>query len=157
LKILGKEYYLIEPKIYFGVKFLFFALNFSPYKQLTVIKTTFHFPNVMVVQGYDFNETIYNLSKIHDEFLEKYPHYERIIDGDKIIFIDLINNKSGAPTDDRGKPVYISAGTAGQYDMNPPIGTGKVVRIIGHVINGVGGVGNAYLIKFNPDNTWIEL
>ena len=71
-----------------------FLLNFSPYKQLTVIKTTFHFPNVMVVQGYDFHETIYNLSKIHDEFLEKYPHYERIIDGDKIIFIDLINNKS---------------------------------------------------------------
>ena len=42
-----------------------FLLNFSPYKQLTVIKTTFHFPNVMVVQGYDFNETIYNLSLIH--------------------------------------------------------------------------------------------
>jgi hypothetical protein len=79
------------------------------------------------------------------------------LDGFVTVDNDLINNKAGTPTDDRGKPVYISAGTAGQFDMNPPTGAGEVVRIIGYVINGAGGVGNAYLIRFNPDNTWIEL
>ena len=79
------------------------------------------------------------------------------LDGFVTVDNDLINNKSATPTDDRGKPVYISAGTAGQYDMNPPTGAGEVVRIIGYVINSAGGVGNAYLIRFTPDNTWIEL
>jgi hypothetical protein len=79
------------------------------------------------------------------------------LDGFVTVDNDLINNKSGTPTGDRGKPVYISAGTAGEYDMNPPTGAGEVVRIIGHVINSAGGVGNAYLIRFSPDNTWIEL
>jgi hypothetical protein len=79
------------------------------------------------------------------------------LDGFVTVDNDLINNKAGTPTDDRGKPVYISAGTAGQFDMNPPTGAGEVVRIIGYVINSAGGVGNAYLIRFNPDNTWIEL
>jgi hypothetical protein len=79
------------------------------------------------------------------------------LDGFVTVDNDLINNKSVSALDDRGKPVYISAGTAGQFDMNPPTGTGEVVRIIGYVINSAGGVGNAYLIRFNPDNTWIEL
>ena len=48
----------------------------------------------MIVQGYDFSDTIYNFSKIHDEFLEKFPHYKEIIGVDRITFIDLLNNKS---------------------------------------------------------------
>jgi len=71
-----------------------FLLGVLPHNQVTAFKTTFHFPNVMVVQGYDYNETIFNFSKIHDEFLEKYPHYEQIIDGNNIVFIDLLDNKS---------------------------------------------------------------
>jgi hypothetical protein len=79
------------------------------------------------------------------------------LDGFVTVDNDLIDNQSGTPTDDRGKPVYISAGTAGKFSMTPPTGAGEVVRIIGYVINSAGGVGNAYLIRFTPDNTWIEL
>ena len=71
-----------------------FLLEFVPSSHTNVIKTTFHFPNVMIVQGYDFSDTIYNFSKIHDEFLEKFPHYKEIIGVDRITFIDLLNNKS---------------------------------------------------------------
>jgi hypothetical protein len=79
------------------------------------------------------------------------------LDGFVTVDNDLIDNQSGTPTDDRGKPVYISAATAGKFSMTPPTGAGEVVRIIGYVINSAGGVGNAYLIRFTPDNTWIEL
>jgi hypothetical protein len=65
----------------------------------------------------------------------------------------FISNKSGAPTDDNGKPVYVGT-TSGQYDMLPPSGTGKIVRIVGHVI---AAGGSNYLIYFRPDNSWIEL
>lgn len=71
-----------------------FLLGVLPSSPMSVIKTTFHFPNVMVVQGYDYNETICNLSKIHDEFLEKFPHYKEIIGSDNVTFIDLLNVKS---------------------------------------------------------------
>lgn len=71
-----------------------FLLEFVPSSHMNVIKTTFHFPNVMIIQGYDFSDTIYNFSKIHDEFLEKFPNYKETIGSDKITFVDLLNNKS---------------------------------------------------------------
>jgi hypothetical protein len=79
------------------------------------------------------------------------------LDGFVTIDDGLIDNKSGLYTDDRGKPVYISAANSGHFDLNPPTGSGEVVRIVGHVVNNTAGAGAAYLIRFNPDNTWIEL
>jgi hypothetical protein len=65
----------------------------------------------------------------------------------------FIANKSGANTDDLGKPVYIGT-TTGEYDMVAPSGTGQIVRIVGHVIAAGASV---YTIYFRPDNSWIEL
>jgi hypothetical protein len=63
-----------------------------------------------------------------------------------------IANRNGTPTNDLGKPVYMST-TAGQYDMSPPSTSGQYVRIVGHVAAVSGG--NFYTIMFRPDNTWI--
>jgi hypothetical protein len=79
------------------------------------------------------------------------------LDGFVTIDEALIDNRSTPYTDDRGKPVYISAANQGNFSMTPPTGSGEVVRIVGHVVNNTSGAGAAYLIRFNPDNTWIEL
>jgi hypothetical protein len=79
------------------------------------------------------------------------------LDGFVTIDEALIDNRSTPYTDDRGKPVYISAANQGNFSMTPPTGSGEVVRIVGHVVNNTAGAGAAYLIRFNPDNTWIEL
>jgi hypothetical protein len=75
------------------------------------------------------------------------------MDGYVNVQSSFISNKSGAPTDDNGKPVYVGT-TSGEYDMLPPSGTGKIVRIIGHVI---AAGSTSYTIYFRPDNSWIEL
>ena len=75
------------------------------------------------------------------------------LDGYVNINNGFINGKSGAPTDDIGKPVYVSP-TAGQYEMTAPSGSGQIVRIVGHVVMAGASV---YTIYFRPDNTWIEL
>jgi hypothetical protein len=75
------------------------------------------------------------------------------LDGYVSVQASFVNNKSGAITDDHGKPVYVSP-NPGEYDMNAPSGSGQIVRILGHVV-----ATNAtfYTIYFRPDNTWIEL
>lgn len=71
-----------------------YILNSVPNGNMTVIKVTLHFPNVMIIQGYDFTRTIYNFSKLHSDFLQEFPHYIDIISDTKISFIDLINDKT---------------------------------------------------------------
>jgi hypothetical protein len=75
------------------------------------------------------------------------------MDGYVNIQNSFIANKSGTPTDDLGKPVYIGT-TSGEYDMTAPSGSGQIIRIVGHVIAAGASV---YTIYFRPDNTWIEL
>jgi hypothetical protein len=53
-----------------------------------------------------------------------------------------------------GKPLYIST-TTGDVTETAPSGTGDVVRLIGHNIYDAGT--NTVIIRFQPDNTWIEL
>ena len=55
-----------------------------------------------------------------------------------------------------GLPLYIST-TAGNVTEVAPTGTGDIVRLIGHNLYGVAGRANVAVIKFNSDNTWIEL
>jgi hypothetical protein len=75
------------------------------------------------------------------------------LDGYVSIQESFINNKAGLPTDDNGKPVYVSP-SAGLFDMNAPSSSGQIVRIVGHVVTTNAGF---YTIYFRPDNTWIEL
>ncbi len=75
------------------------------------------------------------------------------LDGYVSVLGTFIANKSGTPTDDNGKPVYVSP-TAGYIDMSAPSTAGQVVRIVGHV---VATNASFYTIYFRPDNTWIEL
>jgi hypothetical protein len=79
---------------------------------------------------------------------------EFVIDGLVSVPTNKINNTSGTPTDDLGKPVYVHP-TAGQFGMGPPASTGQIVRIVGHVVAVSGG--QFYTIMFRPDATWIEL
>jgi hypothetical protein len=53
-----------------------------------------------------------------------------------------------------GLPLYIDT-TAGRVNETPPAATGEFVRVVGHNIhdNNLGAVA----IRFQPDNTWIEL
>lgn len=71
-----------------------YILDSTPDMNMSVIKVTLHFPNVMIIQGYDFSRTIYNFSKLHSDFLQKFPHYVDIIGNTKMSFIDLINDKT---------------------------------------------------------------
>jgi hypothetical protein len=56
-----------------------------------------------------------------------------------------------------GAPLYIetsSVGTAGNVTETAPTSGGEFVRLIGHNISDItGGV----IIRFQPDNTWVEL
>jgi hypothetical protein len=76
-----------------------------------------------------------------------------VLDGYVSVNDIFIDNKSGTPTDDNGKPVYVSP-TAGNFDMTAPGGSGQVVRIVGHVVT---TDASFYTIYFRPDNTWIQL
>ena len=87
---------LIFPKTIEGYvnHFADFLLKIVSPSNMTVVKLTFHFPNVMIIQGYNFGGTIHNFSKLHDDFLKINPEYENIIGTNKITFIDLLNDKS---------------------------------------------------------------
>jgi hypothetical protein len=55
-----------------------------------------------------------------------------------------------------GAPLYVST-TAGNVTEVEPTGTGDIVRLIGHNIYGQSGRANVAVIRFKPDNTWIEI
>ncbi len=56
-----------------------------------------------------------------------------------------------------GVPLYAST-TAGNITETEPSTTGNIVKVIGHNINTyVVGRTNYVLVRFNPDNSWIEL
>jgi hypothetical protein len=56
-----------------------------------------------------------------------------------------------------GDPMYMKA-TGGEMTYTAPSGTGNVVRLIGHTFWDAGNQTNEqYILRFNPDNTWIEL
>jgi hypothetical protein len=50
-----------------------------------------------------------------------------------------------------GAPLYVST-TLGDMSSTAPSGTGDIVRVVGHSINGSGRV-----LFFNPSNDWIEI
>jgi hypothetical protein len=53
-----------------------------------------------------------------------------------------------------GKPLYAAQGVAGSISEFAPIVAGQTVRLIGHnILNGSDYV----YIRFDPDNSWIEL
>jgi hypothetical protein len=55
-----------------------------------------------------------------------------------------------------GAPIYVST-TSGYVTETAPSGTGDVVRIVGHNIWGISAGNDVAVIRFKPDNTWIEL
>ena len=55
-----------------------------------------------------------------------------------------------------GAPLYVST-TAGNVTQVAPTGSGDIVRLIGHNIYGQSGRANVAVIRFKPDNTWVEL
>ena len=57
-----------------------------------------------------------------------------------------------------GSPLYIDATTGGYITDVAPSAAGNVVRLIGNLFWSSGTQTNSkYIIRFNPDNTWIEL
>jgi hypothetical protein len=57
-----------------------------------------------------------------------------------------------------GDPLYIST-NAGYVTQVAPSGIGDVVRLIGHnLYEGSSGRGGTFaVVRFNPDNSWIEI
>jgi hypothetical protein len=55
-----------------------------------------------------------------------------------------------------GDPLYIST-NVGYVTQVAPSGAGDVVRLIGHNLYSVSGRSNIAVIRFNPDNSWIEI
>lgn len=53
---------------------------------------TFHFPNILVISGLNTSSNLFNLSKIHSDFIEEFPHYLELIGTKQVKFIDLTNN-----------------------------------------------------------------
>jgi hypothetical protein len=75
-----------------------------------------------------------------------------LLDG-MIITTKHTQNGTAAP----GAPLYIetsNTGNAGSVTEVAPSATGEVVRLIGHNIY---DTGTGVVIRFQPDNTWIEL
>jgi hypothetical protein len=68
-------------------------------------------------------------------------------------FVRYAGSGGGAktvPASSIGKPMYLSAATAGAITSTVP-GTGNYVRIVGHVISTTND-----LWYFQPDNTWVK-
>ena len=56
-----------------------------------------------------------------------------------------------------GAPLYLST-IGGKIQDYPPTQAGEVVRIVGHTFwNETNQSNSRVVIRFNPDNTWIEL
>jgi len=56
-----------------------------------------------------------------------------------------------------GDPMYMKA-TAGEMTYIAPSAAGNIVRLVGHTFWNSGNQTNGvYILRFNPDNTWIEL
>lgn len=57
-----------------------------------------------------------------------------------------------------GLPMFMSAITAGNIDVDAPTTAGNVVRIVGYTFwNTIDQTNGKYILRFTPDNTWIEL
>ena len=56
-----------------------------------------------------------------------------------------------------GAPLYLST-SVGKIFETAPVNTGEVVRVVGHTFwNETNQSNSTVIIRFNPDNTWIEL
>lgn len=55
-----------------------------------------------------------------------------------------------------GVPMYLSSTSAGNATTTVPSSTGNVVRILGHV-NHYSNANGCVVMRFNPDNFWVEL
>jgi hypothetical protein len=55
-----------------------------------------------------------------------------------------------------GLPIYASTNT-GYVTENAPSSAGNIVKVVGHNINGATGRTEYAVVRFKPDNTWIEL
>ena len=67
---------------------------------------------------------------------------------------DVVN----ANTVTQGAPLYISAASAGRMTETAPSAAGEIVRAIGHTFwNETDQSNGVVIVRFNPDNTYIEL
>jgi hypothetical protein len=55
-----------------------------------------------------------------------------------------------------GLPIYASTNT-GYVTENAPSSAGNIVKVVGHNITGATGRTEYAVVRFKPDNTWIEL
>jgi len=56
-----------------------------------------------------------------------------------------------------GIPLYLST-SGGVITETAPTGSGEIVRIIGYTFWNTSNQSNSlFVIRFDPDNTWIEL
>jgi hypothetical protein len=89
-----------------------------------------------------------------------YALNDAILDGDidvlieGVITLNAFHRQLGSATP--GVALYIRAEN-GSVDQNAPATVGNVVRLIGHNITGGASPVNYVVIRFKPDNTWIEL
>jgi hypothetical protein len=52
----------------------------------------------------------------------------------------------------QGEPLYVDT-NAGQVSYIAPGSTGNAIRIIGHTYN----ISDPWIVRFNPDNFWVEI
>ena len=60
-------------------------------------------------------------------------------------------------TPNEGLPVYVCDDTAGEFDMNPPAGSGEIVRIVGYCIDLDNTRTSDMLLYLDPDKSWVEI
>ena len=78
-------------------------------------------------------------------------------DGDTKILLNGFVATTYATNSKVGEAQFMSA-TAGSMSKTAPTASGNIVRIIGHTFWTTALQTNAkYILRFNPDNTWIEL
>lgn len=57
-----------------------------------------------------------------------------------------------------GNPVYLREGGTGRYTGDVPTTSGTIVRLIGYAYQRTGTNNNSvFVMRFDPDNTWVEL
>ena len=84
--------------------------------------------------------------------------YSDDVDEPTSILINGFVTTTYVGVDKIGDPMYMDANTAGDMTYTAPSGAGNVVRIVGHTFWNAGNQNNQqYILRFNPDNTWIEL
>ena len=62
------------------------------------------------------------------------------------------------PTMRNGKPLYLREGGTGRYSEDAPTSAPNVVRLVGYAFQNDSTNSNSkFILRFDPDNTWVEL